>query len=153
MAARVGRGCLVCGVLLLAMCVAGCRVVQRRDYVVSSVTNLSHTYRATVLVRSYYADLTMNRSPTTYVLLDPNHGGPGYENGMEFEDSQVLMKPTQCGPLALEWVNDGLLKVRCEKCGLSLTSVGRHAEWMDGVRIEYEGFPEVSSWEGGLRGR
>jgi hypothetical protein len=131
--------------LLFSPFLCGCK--DRQDTVIASVVNPSHTYRATVLVRQYYVDGKVDTSPTTYVLLDKDSGKPDYGNGEDFADSQVVMKPSQCGPLDVQWDDDHLLKVICQKCGLALSAVGQHASGAGSVRIEYEGFPEMSSWE------
>jgi hypothetical protein len=49
--------------------------------------------------------------------------------------------------LDVQWENDHLLRVICQKCGLALSAVGQHASGMDSIHIEYDGFPEMSSWE------
>jgi hypothetical protein len=129
----------------------GCKEGQRQDTVLSSAANPSHTYRATVILRQFYSEGKLNNSPTTYVLLDRDSGAPNYLNGMDFRDSQVVMSPTQCGTLSLQWGGDWVLKIRCEQCGLALSGAGPHAQGMGAIRIEYEGFPETSSWEAGSR--
>jgi len=134
-------------VVSLALSLPGCRNNDRQDTVIASVANPSRTYRATILLRQYYIDGKVDTSPTTYVLLDKDSGKPDYSNGVEFTDSQVVMKPTQCGPLDVQWSDDHLLKVICQKCGLALSAVGQHVGSMGPVRIEYDGFPEMSSWE------
>src|SRR5580658_8198947 len=91
---------------LLAVC--GCRGSDRQDTIVASTANPSHTWRATILMRQGFVDGKVTTSPTTYVLLDKDSGKPNYPNGAEFKDSQVVMKPEQCGPLQLNWVNDRL---------------------------------------------
>jgi hypothetical protein len=139
-------------VLLIAsfsLALGGCRNNDRQDTLIASAANPSHTWRATVILRQYFVDGKVDTSPTTYVLLDKDMGKPGYGNGEEFKDSQVVMKPSQCGPLNVRWTDDHLLKVVCEKCGLALTAVGPHSSGADGIRIEYEGFPDRSSWETG----
>lgn len=129
----------------------GCRNNDRQDTVIASAVNPSHTYRATVILRQYFVDGKSDASPTTYVLLDRDTGKPNYANGAEFRDAEIVMKPSQCGPLNVRWEDDRLLKVVCEKCGLALSAVGQHAGGMGAIRIQYEGFPEMSSWESGPR--
>ena len=131
----------------LALC--GCRGSDRRDTVVMSVANPSHTYRATILLRQGFVDGNVDTSPTTYVLLDKDSGKPNYPNGEDFKDSEVVMKPLQCGALSLRWTDDHALKVICLNCGISLAAVGEHAGAMGPIRIDYEGFPDRSSWEPG----
>lgn len=135
------------GVGLLAALLCGCHSNTHVDTLVQSTSNPSHTYRASVIVRQYYVDTKFDTSPTTYVLLDPYTVKPDYGNGADFKDSEIVMKPTQCGPLGLEWTDDSTLKVTCQKCGISLAAVGEHPTGMGPVRVEYEGFPETSSWE------
>jgi hypothetical protein len=132
---------------LPALVLPGCKADTRQDTVLTSAVNPSHTYRATVVLRQYYVDGKFDTAPTTYVLVDPDTGRPEYGNGEDFKDAQVVMKPTQCGPLSLKWVDDSTLKIRCEKCGLALSALGEHASGVGAVRVEYEGFPEMSSWE------
>jgi hypothetical protein len=142
------KGALLLGaVSLLTAALAGCHPNTRQDTLIQSLANPSRTLRATVILRQYYVDGKLDTSPTTYVLLDPYTAKPDYDNGTEFKDSQVVIKPSQCGPLSLEWVDDGTLKVICEKCGISLAAVGDHPSGVGSVRIQYEGFPEMSSWE------
>ncbi len=142
--------------ILLLACVApglaGCKDNQRQDTVIASVANPSHKYRSSIILRQYYVDGKFDTSPTTYVLLDKDAGSAMYENGMEFTDSQVIIKPTQCGPLSLKWTDENALRITCEKCGLALSAVGPHPRAMNTVRIDYEGFPEMSSWETAPRG-
>ena len=142
---------LVIAPLLLAACFVfcGCRPQDRRDVLVTSVANPSHTYRATILLRQGFVDGNVGTSPTTYVLLDEDSGKPDYPNGVEFRDSQVVMKPDRCGALELRWTEDHALSVICRNCGLALSAVGPHAGAIGPIRIEYEGFPERSSWEPG----
>jgi hypothetical protein len=140
---------LICVSLLTG--VWGCRRNDRQDTVITSAANPSHTYRATIILRQYFVDGKIDTSPTTYVVLDADTGKPNYENGVEFKDSQVVMKPSQCGPMSVEWANDHMLKVICEKCGLALSGAGQHANTMGAIQVEYEGFPAVSSWESGPR--
>jgi hypothetical protein len=127
--------------------VGGCKGNNRQDTVIASAANPSHTYRATIVLRQYFVEGKIDTSPTTYVLLDTDAGKPDYASGAEFKDSQVVMKPSQCGPLDVQWADDHVLKVVCEKCGIALSAVGQHAGSMGPIRIEYEGFPEMSSWE------
>jgi hypothetical protein len=127
----------------------GCRTTDRRDLIVTFAANPSQTYRATVLLRQRFMDGNVDSSPTTYVLLDRDSGKPNYPNGEEFKDSQVVMKPTHCGALDLRWTDDHALKVICKNCGLALSAVGPHAGEIGPIRIDYEGFPERSSWEPG----
>jgi hypothetical protein len=100
-----------------------------------------------VILRQYYVDGKFDTSPTTYVLLDRDTGKPEFIKGVDFKDSQVVIKPSQCGPLRVEWVDDRTLQVICEKCGIALSAVGEHPSGVGAVRILYEGFPEMSSWE------
>jgi hypothetical protein len=133
--------------LLTCACLSGCRGSQRLDTVLASVPNSNHTWRATILLRQDYVEGQFKRSPTTYVLLDKDTGAAHYENGVEFSDSQVVMKPSQCGQIKVEWIDDQALRVICDQCGLALSAIGRHADGIGAIRIEYEGFPEHSSWE------
>ena len=135
------------GVGLFAAVLCGCHPNTRLDTLVQSTSNPSHTYRATIIVRQYYVDGKFDTSPTTYVLLDPYTVKPDYGNGADFKDSQIVIKPSQCGALAIEWTDDSTLKVICQKCGISLAAVGEHPSGMGSVRVQYEGFPEMSSWE------
>ncbi len=130
-----------------ALVVSGCKGDQRQDTVIASIANPSHMYRATILLRQYYVDGKFDTSPTTYVLLDKDSGAATYENGVDFTESQVVIKPTQCGPLSLKWTDENALRITCEKCGLALSAVGSHPRAMNSVRIDYVGFPEMSSWE------
>jgi len=125
----------------------GCKVDTRQDTVLGSAASPSHTQRATIILRQYWVDGKFDTAPTTYVLLDTDTGKPEYGNGQDFKDAQVVMKPTRCGPLSVEWADDRTLKVKCEKCGLALSAVGEHATGIGATRIVYEGFPERSSWE------
>lgn len=127
----------------------GCKGSDRADTVIASVANPSHTHRATIILRQYFVDGRPDTSPTTYVLLDKDSGKPDFGNGADFKESQIVMKPSQCGPLNLSWRDDQNLEVICQKCGIALSAVGQHASAVDSVRIEYEGFPELSSWETG----
>jgi hypothetical protein len=81
------------------------------------------------------------------VLLDADRGKADYQNGEDFPDSQVVMKPSRCGPLSVDWVDESTLKVTCEQCGLALSAVGGHVSGMGQTRIVYAGFPDTSSWE------
>jgi hypothetical protein len=130
-------------------CLLSCGGNKLQDTLIASVANPSHTYRATIVLRQYFVDGRFDESPTTYVLLDRESESHHYARGVEFKDAQVVMKPTQCGPLSVQWSGDTVLGVRCDKCGLALAAVGRHAESMGPIRIEYDGFPEMSSWETG----
>ena len=135
--------------LLVVFCgyLAGCREGPRLDTVLASALNPSRTYRATVLLRQYRMDGKFDDSPTTYVLLDRNDGSEKYENGQDFKESEIVMKPSRCGTVNLAWLDDGSLKVICEHCGLALSAVGPHADGIGAIRIVYEGFPALSSWE------
>jgi hypothetical protein len=140
--------CLRCALLVaFCGCLAGCREGPRLDTVLDSALNPSRTYRATVLLRQYRMDGKFDDSPTTYVLLDRNDGSEKYENGQDFKDSEIVMKPSRCGTVNVAWLDDGSLKVICEHCGLALSAVGPHADGMGAIRIVYEGFPALSSWE------
>jgi hypothetical protein len=145
----------VCTFLLVALslCLWGCQGSQRQDTVISSVSNPSNTYRATILLREYFVDGHLDNSPTTYVLLDRDSGKPTYEAGQDFKDSQVVMKPSQCGPLSLDWKDDNTLKITCEKCGIALSAIGEHARGVGSIQVDYEGFPDMSSWETAPRAR
>jgi hypothetical protein len=132
---------------VFAAALTGCHSDNRQDTLIQSRANPGHTYRATVIIRQYYVDGKFDTSPTTYVLLDPYTAKPEYDNGADFKDSQVVIKPTQCGPLSVEWTDDRTLRVICEKCGISLAAVGAHPSGVGPVRVEYEGFPDMSSWE------
>jgi len=138
-------------VALCSLALSGCRGNQPQDTLISSVTNPDRTYRATIVLREYMADGQVNTSPTTYVLLERNSGSFDYQPGMEFKDSQVVMKPSQCGPLSVKWTDNNALKITCEKCGIALSAVGPHPQGMGPIKIEYDGFPEMSSWETGPR--
>jgi hypothetical protein len=141
-----------CALLPIVLCLWGCQGSQRQDTVVSSVTNPSGTYRATIVVREYFIDGHLDNSPTTYVLLDKNSGKPEYDGGQDFRDSEVVMKPAQCGPLSLRWDDDHTLKILCEKCGIALSAIGQHARGVGAIQVDYEGFPDMSSWEAAPRG-
>jgi len=136
---------LIAGSLCAAL--TGCHPDTRLDTLVQSAVNPSHTYRATVMLRQYYVDGKFDTTPTTYVLLHPYTATPEYGNGEDFPDSQVVIKPSQCGPLGVEWADDKTLEVICKKCGIALSAVGEHPSGVGAVRVEYEGFPEMSSWE------
>ena len=129
------------------ICFLSCRGNQRQDTVITSAANPSRSYRATVILRQYYVDGKFDDSPTTYVVLDKDSGAAAYANGVEFTASQVVMKPTQCGPLSVKWSGDYALTVVCEKCGLALSAVGPHADGLGPIKIQYDGFPQMSSWE------
>jgi hypothetical protein len=135
----------------LALLLCGCKADTRRDTVLQSVANLSHTQRATVILRQYWVDGRFDTAPTTYVLLDADQGKAQYENGEDFPESKVVIKPSRCGPLTVAWVDETTLKVTCEQCGLALSAVGGYVSGMGQTRIVYAGFPEVSSWEGAPR--
>jgi hypothetical protein len=138
---------LMSSAVLTALVVSGCRNNDRQDTIIASAANPSHTYRATVLLRQHFVDGKADTSPTTYVLLDKDSGKADYPNGVDFKDSQVVMKPTQCGPLGLEWGSDHQLKVICQNCGLALSAVGQHVDDLNSIQIKFENFPETSSWE------
>jgi len=144
--ARDLRKTALAGAFLCAA-LTGCRSDTRRDTLIESSVNPSHTYRATVILRQYYVDGKFDTSPTTYVLLHPYTAKPEYGNGEDFPQSQVVIQPTQCGALGVEWADDKTLKVICEKCGIALSAVGAHPSGVGAVKVEYQGFPEMSSWE------
>lgn len=150
---RIALGCPLLTLLCAGLSTIGCRTNQVQDTVIASTANPNHTYRATILLREYFVDGHVDNSPTTYVILDENAGKPDYEQGHEFRDSQIIMKPTRCGPLSLKWTGNSALTITCEKCGISLTALGPHAQGMGAIKIDYDGFPEVSSWETAPRGR
>jgi len=135
----------------VAIALLGCHSDTRKDTLIQTTSNPSHTYRASVVIRQYYVDGKFDTSPTTYVLLDPYTAKPVYDNGADFKDSQVVIKPSQCGPLSVEWADDLTLKVSCVKCGIALSAVGVHPSGVGSVRVQYEGFPDLSSWEGAPR--
>ena len=143
------KSCLILPLLGVPVFFCGCRGNDRQDTVLSSAANPSHTYRATVILRQYFVDGKIDNSPTTYVLLDQDTGKPDYSNGVDFKESQIVMQPSQCGPLSVQWNDDQTLKVICDKCGIALSAVGQHASGVGRIRIQYEGFPERSSWETG----
>jgi len=130
-----------------SLALPGCNRDTRQDTVISSVANPSRTWRATVILRQYYVDGKFDNSPTTYVILDRDSGKPKYDNGTDFKDSQVVMKPSQCGPISVQWADDRTLRVICEKCGIALSAVGEHPSGIGAIRVQYEGFPAMSSWE------
>ncbi len=132
---------------MLAICLCACKGSERQDALLASVPNPSHTMRASIIQRQYYVDGKFDTSPTTYVLLDKDTGQPEYGNGEDFKESQIVMKPSQCGPLSLQWTGENTLKITCEKCGLAMSALGEHARGIGRVRIDYEGFPSMSSWE------
>lgn len=86
-------------------------------------------------------------SPTTYVILDKDAGWPHFSNGQDFDVAHVVMRPSQCGTLRLEWTGDQALKIICDQCGLALSSLGEHASKIGQVQIFYENFPAKSFWE------
>ncbi len=94
-------------------------------------------------------DGRIDTSPTTYVLVDKDPGKPSSFKDTDFKDSQVAMKATQCGPLELRWMDERSLKVICQNCGLALAAVSQHAGAVGSVRVEYDGFPQRSSWDPG----
>ena len=135
--------------LTIALCVVtGCRGLDSRDILMESVTNVSHTRRASVIVRQFVIDGRVDDNPpVTYVLLSDDHGEPRYPAGVDFPEDEVVMKPVHCGRLSLEWNGDDNLMIVCERCGLSMSAIGHHAMQMGITKIEYVGFPEASSWE------
>jgi len=137
------------GLVLATFTIAltGCRGPAHRDQLVALVTNPTHTYRASVVLREYEEEGHPANSPITYVLLDQDTNSVSPDLSKDFPDSQVVMKPAQCGPLSLQWTGENDLKVICEKCGMALSAAGPYATGMGKVRIDYEGFPNVSSWE------
>ena len=141
-------------VLLLLVVLCGCKDNkggQRQDTVLSSASNLSHAWRATVVLRQYLVEGHFDNSPTTYVLLDHDSGKPEYDNGEDFKDSQVVMKTARCGTLSLQWPDEDTLQITCEQCGLALSAVEEHTQGMGAIRVVYAGFPAQSSWEAGPR--
>jgi hypothetical protein len=123
----------------------GCKYGKTRDTILSSVPNSTHTYRATVLRREYLLDNGMtDASPTTYVLLDADKGPPTYAPNQRFNAANVVMRPSLCGPLRLEWMSDLVLRIICDKCGLALP---RHLDKVGSVSIVYEGFPDTSFYQ------
>jgi hypothetical protein len=133
--------------LLVFLVLTGCKGAESRDSVLSTVSNPSHTRRASVIQRQFVIDGRVENSPVTYVLLGDDSGAPNYPSGVDFPASDVVMKPSHCGPLSLTWNGDDNLTVVCMRCGLSLAAAGQHASQLGGTRIEYEGFPDSSSWE------
>ena len=134
---------------VLSFGLSGCRGNDYQDTLVASVANPSHTYRATILLRQGVTDGSVDTTPTTYVLVDKDTGKPRYSSHVEFKDSQIAMKATQCGALQVRWTNDLALTVTCQNCGLALSAATQHAAGVGAIRVEYEGFPERSSWEPG----
>jgi hypothetical protein len=135
-------------VLIASVMLNGCKNGKTRDTVMSSVSNPTHSFRATVLRRQYLLDNGMeDASPTTYVLLERDAGPPSYAYGQDFKGSDVVMRPSQCGPLRLMWIDDQTLQIICDKCDLALHSLGNHADKIGPIRIVYEGFPTKSFWE------
>jgi hypothetical protein len=126
---------------------SGCRGLESRDALLSTAENPSHTRRATVIQRQYVIDGRVENSPTTYVLVSEDRGRPDYPSGVEFPSAEVAMSPLHCGPLTLSWKGDDDLVILCDRCGLSLSAAGQHVDQIGRTRIEYEGFPESSSWE------
>jgi len=133
------------------MLLPGCRDTTRHDLLLTSVANATHTLRATIIQRQYFIEGRADTGPTTYVLLDEDQGKPEYENGQEFKPSQIVIEAAQCGPLSVSWDSERALRIRCEKCGLALSALGSHPSVMGlnngSVRVVYDGFPEMSSWE------
>ena len=136
----------ITGLGAMSLCLVGCRA-QTQDTLLSWAENPSHRWRAVVVQREYFMDGHRDGAPAMYVLLEQADGAPKYENGQEFEKSEVVMKPLRCGPLSVHWTGDLALEVECERCGLALAEAGPHAGTMGPVRVEYSGFPEQSSWE------
>jgi len=134
------------GVLALIP-LSGCHGLESRDALLSTVPSPSHTRRATIIQRQYVIDGKVENSPATYVLLSDDTGEPVYPSGVDFPAAQVVMKPAHCGPLKLTWNGDDDLIIVCDRCGLALAAVGNHANQLGKTKIEYEGFPESSSWE------
>ena len=133
---------------ILSFWLTGCRGNDHEDTLVTWMANPSHTFRATVLLRQGVTDGRVDTTPTTYVLVDKDTGKPHYSSHAEFKDSQIALKATQCGALQVRWTNDLALTVICQNCGLAL-SAAQHASGVGRIRVEYEGFPERSSWEPG----
>lgn len=133
---------------VLGVATTGCYSNTHQDTLIQSRANPSHTYRATVVIRQYYVDGKFDTSPTTFVLLDPYSEKAVLDDSSDFKDFQVVIKPSQCGPLRVEWSDDRTLKIICDKCGIALSAVGQHPSGVGSVRVEYEGFPDMSSWEG-----
>jgi hypothetical protein len=133
-------------IVLSAM--SSCRSLDSRDILMESVANASHTRRATVIVRQFVIDGRVDDNPpVTYVLLGDDQGEPHFPAGEDFPADQVVTKPTHCGRLSLEWNGDDNLQVVCERCGLSISALGQHADQVGLTKIEYVGFPDSSSWE------
>jgi len=138
---------VLCAMFVVVL-LSGCRGLESHDVLLQTVANASHTRRATMIQRQYVIDGRVENSPpVTYVLLSDDHGDPSYPSGVDFPADQVVMKPTHCGRLTLEWNGDQDLMIVCESCGLSMAAVGQHADQLGMTKIEYEGFPESSSWE------
>lgn len=136
------------GIMLVLFIFVGCRYGKTHDSIEVSTPNQNHTYRATIIKRHYLLDNGMeDASPTTYVLLSKDMGAPSYKNGQEFEPGTVVMRPSQCGPLRLEWISENTLKIICEHCGLAVHSIGSHASKVESVQLVYEDFPNKSFWE------
>ncbi len=140
------KGCVL--LVAASLMSAACRYGKTRDTVLTSIPNASHSYRATVLQRQYLLNNGMtDASPTTYVLVDKDNGIPSYGYDQTFDRSQVVMRPSQCGPLKLHWADDLTLEIICEKCGLALNALGNNAAKVGPVRIVYKDFPQKSFWE------
>ena len=135
-------------VLSMAFGLCGCRGKSHQDTLVASVANPSRTYWATILLRQGVTDGSVDTTPTTYVLVDKSTGKPHYSSYAEFKESQIAMKATQCGALEVQWMSDLALTVICQNCGLALPAA-QHATGVVAIRVDYEGFPERSSWEPG----
>lgn len=142
------RAAIVLLVLSVSFGLCGCRGNDHQDTLVASAANPSHTYRATILLRQGMVDGKVDTSPVTYVLVDKDTGKPRYSSHAEFKDSQIAMKAAQCGALQVRWTNDLALTVICQNCGLALSAT-QHATGVGAIRVDYEGFPERSSWEPG----
>jgi hypothetical protein len=135
-------------VLIASMMLSGCKHGKTRDTVLASVSNPSHSFRGTVLRRQYLLDNGMeDASATTFVLLEKDGGPPSYAYDQDSKGGHVVMRPSQCGPLRLMWIDDRTLQIICDKCGLALHSLGNHADKIGPVQIVYEGFPTKSFWE------
>lgn len=134
------------GILVLIV-LSGCRGVESRDALLSTVSSPSHTRRATIIQRQYVIDGKVENSPATYVLVSDDTGEPSYPSGVDFPAAEVVMKPAHCGPLKLTWNGDDDLVIVCDRCGLALAAAGEHVNQIGKTKIEYEGFPDSSSWE------
>lgn len=135
-------------IMLPSSMLIGCRYGKTRDTVLVSIANANHSSRATVLRREYLLDNGMaDASPTTYVLVSKDNGTPSYQYDQTFDPNQVVMRPSQCGPLKLEWTDDLTLEIICEKCGLGLNALGNNAAKVGPTRIVYKDFPQKSFWE------